>query len=137
MSQDSLGPELFWLTLTVLMTALMWVPYIISRLFEQGFARALWDPQGVTGTRVTWADRMMRAHQNAVENLVIFAPLVLMVHMTGMSNELTALMCMVYFYARLLHFLVFSFGTPVLRIPVFAVGVAAQLVLGLRLLGLV
>jgi uncharacterized MAPEG superfamily protein len=132
-----LTPELFWLTLTALMTGLMWVPYILNRLREQGVGKALWDPQGDTDTRVAWADRMMRAHQNAVENLVVFATLVLTVQATGLGNSATAVTCMVYFFARLIHYLVFSVGVPVLRIPAFAVGVACQIALGLRLLGVV
>lgn len=51
------------------------VPYIINRMLEQGIGRAIWDPQGITKTEVNWAERMMRAHKNAVENLVVFAPL--------------------------------------------------------------
>ncbi len=133
---NTLTTELYWLTLTVLMTAFMWAPYIINRLMEQGLVPALWDPQGETGTQVAWAERMMRAHQNAVENLVLFAPLVLSLHVTGLNNETTATACMVYFYARLAHYLVFSFGVPGLRIPVFAVGVVAQLVLAMTLLNL-
>ncbi len=72
-----LSTELYWLTLTVLFTGLMWVPYILNRMLEQGIGVALWDPQGDTKTQITWAERLMRAHQNSVENLVIFAPLVL------------------------------------------------------------
>ncbi len=131
----TLTPELFWLTLTVLMTGLMWVPYILNRLREQGVGKALWDPRGNTATRVAWAERMMQAHHNAVENLVIFAPLVLALHGLGVSNTLTATTCAVYFFARATHYLVFSFGVPVLRIPAFAVGVGAQLTLALVLLG--
>lgn len=119
--------EMYWLTLTLLMTAVMWVPYIVNRVLEQSFGFALWDPQGDTRTQVIWAERMMRAHTNAVENLVIFAPLVLMLQLLNLNNEITALTCMVYFYARLTHYFVFSFGIPMIRIPVFAVGVFAQL----------
>ncbi len=135
MPGHTLAPELYWLTLTVLVTALMWVPYILNRLAEQGPLKALWDPQGETATRVHWAERMMRAHQNAVENLVIFAPLALSVQLAGVGSQLTANAAMVYFVARLAHYLVFTLGLPVVRILAFAAGVAAQLVLALTLLG--
>ena len=69
MQTHTLSPELYWLTITTLMTGLMWVPYILNRLAEKGPLKATWDPQGDTTTRGPWADRMMRAHQNAVENL--------------------------------------------------------------------
>ncbi len=137
MQTHSLSPELYWLTLTVLMTGLMWVPYILNRLREQGPLTALWDPRGETATRVHWADRMMRAHQNAVENLVIFAPLVLALQLAGISSSITVTACMVYFFARLTHYTVFTLGVPVIRILAFATGVVAQVVLALTLLGLV
>ncbi|HEC05101.1 MAG TPA: MAPEG family protein, partial [Thiothrix sp.] len=34
--------ELFWLVLSILLTAILWLPYIINRLAEQGFFKALW-----------------------------------------------------------------------------------------------
>lgn len=136
MQTNTLSPELYWLTLTVLMTGLMWVPYILNRLMEQGPLAALWDPQGETATRVCWAERMMRAHQNAVENLVIFAPLVLTLQFAGITTPVTVTACMVYFFARLTHYVVFTLGVPVVRILAFATGVVAQLTLALALLGL-
>jgi uncharacterized MAPEG superfamily protein len=137
MATATLTTELYWLSLTVLMTGLMWVPYIINRIIEQGMGFAIWDPQGETQTQSAWAERMARAHNNAVENLIIFAPLVLSLHLTSLNNELTAMACMVYFYSRLTHYLVFSLGVPVLRILAFMVSVAAQLILAFTLLGIV
>ena len=135
MHTSDLAPELYWLTLTVLMTALMWVPYVVNRVIEQGVGRVLWDPAGTTKTKVGWAERMMRAHTYAVENLVVFAPLVLTLKLAGISNEFTVAACATYFFARLAHYLIFTLGIPLLRIPTFAVGVTAQLVLASTLLG--
>jgi len=129
--------ELYWLTLTVLMTALMWLPYIINRMLEQGIGFAIWDPQGETKTDVIWAERMTRAHKNAVENLIIFAPLVLTLQLTDLSNELTALACIMYFFSRLAHYIVFSLGIPLLRIFAFMISVVAQFILAFTLLGII
>ena len=137
MQTQTLSPELYWLTITALMTGLMWVPYILNRLAEKGALKATWDPQGDTTTRVPWADRMMRAHQNAVENLVIFAPLVLALQIAGISSAATVSACVVYFSARLVHYIVFTLGIPVVRVLAFAAGVAAQATLALALLGLI
>lgn len=130
-----MSAELTWLTYTTLMTGLMWVPYILNRLREQGVAEGFWDPQGITDSRVGWAQRMMKAHANAVENLAVFAPLAIMVAITGAGSELTALAAKAYFFARLGHYLVFSIGVPLLRVLLFVVAVCAQLVLGFALLG--
>ncbi len=134
MINNTLTTELFWLTLTLTMTALMWVPYILNRLNEQGTAQAIMDPEGDKSTRIAWAQRMMQAHQNAVENLAVFAPLVLILHVTGINNETTAVATAVYFYARATHYLVYTFGIPVIRTLAFATGFGATIVLALTLL---
>ncbi len=126
---NTLSTEVHWLALTLFMTAIMWVPYILNRLIEQGIFNALWDPRGITATKNAWAERMMRAHENAVENLVIFAPLVLLIEFAQLNSPLTAIACMVYFFARLAHFLVFTFGVPVLRVLTFVVGFGVQMIL--------
>ena len=130
------SPEIFWLTATLVMTALLWVPYILNRIAEHGIRQALWDPDGLTNTTSAWAIRMIRAHENAIENMVVFEPLVLVLQLAGQGNSMTGLACMVYFFARAGHFLVFSFGIPILRIVFFLTGFACQMVLAVTLMGL-
>ena len=122
--------ELYWLTLTVLMTALFWVPYILDRLFVRGVWPALSDtkPEG-GGPHSLWAQRAIRAHQNAVENLAIFVPAVLIAHLLNISTPATRMAVVIYFLARLVHFLVYLAGIPVVRTLAFAVGWAAQIVI--------
>jgi len=131
---NMLTTEIFWLVATVLMTALFWVPYILNRFAENGVFAAIWDPQGVTQAKAAWADRMMRAHKNAIENLMIFAPLVIVVQQFNLATDATAIAAMVYFYARLVHFAVFTLAIPVLRVVSFLVGFGAQMVLVAALL---
>jgi len=110
------------------------VPYILNRLLEQGIGVALWDPQGKTDSKKAWARRMMQAHQNAVENLVIFAPTVIIIELLHINSTASATACMIFFFARLTHYLVFSFAVPVLRIVSFLVGFAAQISLIVHIL---
>ena len=72
-----MSTELFWLVLTVAMTGLFWVPYIPDRIMARGLMGAMANPSPSDKAQSPWARRMMAAHTNAVENLVIFAPLVL------------------------------------------------------------
>ena len=129
--------ELFWLTLTTLMTGLFWVPYILDRIAVRGLAGAMGNPSPTDKPQSAWAERAMKAHRNAVENLVVFAALVLTAHVLGISTGLTALAAIVYFFARLAHFLVYTAGLPVLRTLSFAVGWLAQMVFALSILGIV
>jgi uncharacterized MAPEG superfamily protein len=82
-----------------------------------------------------WAQRLYFAHTNAVDNLVIFAPLVLILDAIGHSTQMTVLACAVYFWARLAHAIVYALGVPVVRTLTFAVGFAAQVVLVLAVFG--
>lgn len=127
--------EIVWLTLSILVTSLIWVPIIINRLIEHGFWGGIWDPDGKTHTDVGWSKRMMAAHRNAVENLVIFAPLVMIIQLHGLSNELTEMAAMLFFYARLAHVVLFTFRVPVLRIAAFLAGFSAQIILIKIILG--
>lgn len=94
----------------------------------------LWDPEGITDTSVGWARRLMAAHVNASENLVIFAPLVILIHMLELNNSLTELAALLFFIARLLHVMLFTLKVPVLRIVAFCSGFAAQMMLVFTLL---
>lgn len=129
------NPELFWLTATALITALFWVPYILNRMVEKGLWGALRNPEPDERPRARWADRMMCAHRNAVENLVVFAPLVLTVVILERTNEITAIAALTYFAARSAHFVIYSAGVPLLRTVAFLAGFGAQVALALVALG--
>ena len=61
--------------------------------------------------------------------------LVLAVEMTGAASSLTAGACVVYFWARLTHFVVYALKIPVLRTLAFLVGWGALVALAVALLG--
>ncbi len=65
--------ELMWLTLTVILTGLLWVPYILDRAMVRGLMGAMANPSRNDKPQSPWAQRLYFAHTNAVENLVIFA----------------------------------------------------------------
>ena len=128
--------ELYWLVLTALMTSLFWVPYILNRIAVRGLINAMGNPSPDDKPQADWAIRAQAAHVNAIENLVIFAALVLATHALGVGTPLTATMCMVYFVARLAHFVVYTAGIPVARTLTFAAGFLAEVILALNLLGM-
>ena len=78
----------------------------------------------------------MAAHGNAVENLVVFAPLVLIANVAGISTALTQTAAMLYFFSRLAHALAFTLGMPaIVRILAFFGGFTAQMIMVASLLG--
>jgi uncharacterized MAPEG superfamily protein len=119
--------ELYWLTLTALMTALFWVPYVLNRVAATGLGGTLAGGAPDSGKLADWAQRAIRAHTNAIENLAIFAPIVLTAHLLGISNQATKTAVVVYFFARLVHFVVYSAGVPAARTLAFTAGWLAQI----------
>lgn len=127
--------ELMWLTMTVILTGVLWIPYILDRIAVRGLMGAMANPSRNDTPQSPWAQRLYFAHTNAVENLVIFAPLVLILDLQHHSTQSTALACAVYFWARLAHVIVYTLGIPVLRTLAFAAGFAAQVALVVAVFG--
>jgi len=104
---------------------------------EMGIWAALYNPQPDIRPKAQWAERMMRAHDNAVENLIIFAPLVILIELTQSHSAYSALAVEIYFYSRLVHFLAFTFAIPLIRVPAFLTGFFCQLVLSFSILNMI
>lgn len=134
--QNTLGPEAHYLALTAAFTAVIWVPIIVNRLREMGVWRALKNPEPDARPAAAWAFRADAAHRNAIENLVVFAPLAILVVVSGVGDALTAAFAAVFFYARVAHAVIYTLGVPVLRTLAFLAGFAAQVVFALRLFGM-
>lgn len=130
-----MSQEIFWLAATALMTALFWVPYVLNRMTARGLMRTLGNPAADDVPHADWAERSIKAHKNGVENFAIFAPLALAVVALGIGDALTGAACMIYFFARLAHFLVYTAGIPGLRTISFTVGFIVQVLLALRVMG--
>ena len=130
-----MSQELMWLTLTVILTGLMWVPYILDRAMVRGLMGAMANPSRNDKPQSPWAQRLYFAHTNAVENLVIFATLVLILNAMQHSTQSTVIACAVYFWARLAHAIIYAMGVPVLRTLAFTVGFLAQVVLVIAIFG--
>jgi len=111
----------------------MWMPYVLNLIAVRGLVAAVSypvDPKPLA----PWAARMKQAHANAIENLVVFATLVLVAHIAGVNNEVTAIACAVYFWARVVHFVVLGFGIPWIRTLSFVTGFGCQLALAWQIL---
>jgi len=126
--------ELTYLTWVALFTAVMWVPYILNTIMVRGLMDAVGYP-AEPRPLAPWADRMKSAHYNAIENLAVFAALVLVAHVAGATHETTALAARIYFWARLAHFLAYAMRIPWVRTIGFAVGFFCQVAIAWQILG--
>jgi uncharacterized MAPEG superfamily protein len=125
--------ELSYLTWVTAFTALMWIPYILNMIMVRGLLDAVGYPENPE-PMAPWAERMKAAHYNAVENLVVFAALVLIAHAAGILNEATALAAAIYFWTRVIHFVAYTFRIPWVRTLAFVVGFACQITFAWQIL---
>ena len=125
--------ELMSLTAVTVLTAVMWMPYVLNVIAVRGIKDAVGypeDPEPMSG----WASKMKAAHSNGVENLVVFAALVLIANAADVSTAGTVMACQVYFWARVVHVFSYTFAVPWVRTLSFAAGFGCQVVLALALL---
>lgn len=113
--------ELMNLTWVLTLSAVMWVPYILNTIMVRGLTDAVGYPENPKPL-APWAERMKKAHYNAVENLVLFAALVLVAHLTNATNDATAAAAITYFWARLAHYILYTAGIPFTRTLTFTIG---------------
>jgi len=119
--------ELYWLALTIGLTALMWVPYVLNSFAVRGIIATMGYEEGppLSG----WAERARRAHYNAVENLVLFGASVVAYYVAtgGNGDPTVATAGFYYFVARAAHYVTYAAKVPVARTVTFLVAWAAQL----------
>jgi uncharacterized MAPEG superfamily protein len=117
-----MSPELKYLAFTALLTAALWIPYIAAQLVTNGplSLENYVDPK--QRPVPLWGQRANRAHLNAVETFAPFAALVLLIHVTGKENGMTAFWTISYFWLRLAHAVIFLLALPYVRTILFVLG---------------
>jgi len=125
--------ELVYLVWVTALTGILWIPYILDRAMVRGLADCVGYPANPK-PQSPWAERLMKAHANAVENLVVFAALVLAASAAGLSGGAVATACAVYFWARVVHAVAYTFAVPWVRTLAFTVGFFAQAAIAWQLL---
>jgi uncharacterized MAPEG superfamily protein len=121
---------------------LVWsVALAFVQVFVAVVGAALWHGLGpLLGNRENmsgvsgWGGRADRASVNMIQNLVLFASLVLVAHVTGRTNATTALGAQIFFFARLAYAFVYPIGIPYLRTLVWAVSVIGLVLIFSQLL---
>ena len=120
-----MSADLKYLAFTAILTASLWIPYIVCQSMTNG----LLTPQNYLDPAPRpvplWGKRADRAYLNAVESFAPFAALVIVVHLAGKANAMTAFWAMTFFWLRLAHAVVYLLGIPFLRTLIFTLGYVA------------
>jgi uncharacterized MAPEG superfamily protein len=114
--------ELKLLIWSVALTFVLMLVSVAGATAQVGLPMLLGNREGMpklTG----WAGRSLRAHYNMVENMALFAPLVVVGHLTGRNNATTVAGAEIFFFARLAYAFVYVIGIPYLRTLIWTASV--------------
>ncbi len=116
--------ELFYLLFTTLLTGVLWIPVVIGYVSSRGPLKPIDYKIAPTSPLPDWVNRANRAHMNAVENLALFASIVLIAKVAGVSTSVTEISAAVFFYARTAHAVIHISGFSMFKARTLAFTVA-------------
>ena len=127
-----MSTEILYLVLSAGLCGILWLPYLVERVFNQGLIDTAGYPEKIAEP-AKWAQRSKSAHNNMLENLPIFAILILCLTILEISNANTVLAACLFFYARVVHAVVFTLGVPWIRTLAFVASWIANIILFLNI----
>ncbi len=128
-----MSPDLKWLVWATVLTLVQAVVAVLGAMTQVGLPALAGNRENLTAY-TGWADRAARAHRNMLENLVLFAALVLVAQVAGKANGTTALGSQLFFWARLVYVPVYLIGVPWVRTGVWGVSVVGLVLILSQLL---
>jgi len=126
-------PELTLLVWSVLLAFVQMLLAVAGATAQVGLPTLAGNREGLAPC-TGWAGRAARAHHNMIENLVLFAALVLAAVAAGRTNSTALLGAQIFFWARLAYAVIYVAGIPWLRTAVWFVSVIGLALIFLQLL---
>ena len=114
--------ELKYLAYTALLTAALWIPYVVCQVKTNGFLAPENYKDPTIRPMPLWGHRAHRAYLNSVETFAPFAVLVLIAEVSSKAAAMTAFWAMAFFWIRLVYASVYWAGLPFVRTLVFTLG---------------
>ncbi|HEY7972854.1 MAG TPA: MAPEG family protein [Xanthobacteraceae bacterium] len=117
--------DLKYLAWTAMLTAALWIPYVVCQVMTNGFLAPPNYVDPAPRPVPLWGKRADRTYLNAVEVFAPFAALVIVAHLTGKANAMTAFWAACFFWLRLAHAVVYLLAVPYVRTLIFTLGFVA------------
>lgn len=118
----SMTTDLWMLACTAMLCISMPLIYLVGRVRTPGGASWGLGNRDTAFALPPWVARAQRAHANLIESLPAFAALVLVAHVSGKANDLSAMGAMIYFASRIAHAAIYIAGLVGVRTLVFIAG---------------
>ena len=118
--------ELGYLAAVTLLTLFIRIPWMLNKVRVRGLRVVVGYPEEsepLTG----WAHRLWVAHEDALQSLLIFAILVIVVHLSEAADATTRIAAAVYFWARALHVCAYLLALRWVKTVAYLTGFCAQI----------
>jgi uncharacterized MAPEG superfamily protein len=123
-----MAPELSLLVWAVVVAFVQMLVAVTGAFLQVGLPTLVGNREGLapfTG----WAGRAQRAHHNMLENLALFAALVLVAAIAQKTNSTTLAGAQVFLWARVAYAVVYLIGIPWLRTALWTVSVVGLIMI--------
>ena len=117
--------DLWYLAFTAMLTAALWTPYVVAQVMTNGFLKPENYKDPTPRPVPLWGKRADRVYMNAVETFAPFAALILVAHVAGKSDGMTAFWAGAFFWLRVAHAAVYYLAIPYVRTAIFSLGVVS------------
>ena len=120
--------EMTYLLWSVVLTLVLAVIAVTGAMLQVGLPTLAGNRENMpefTG----WVGRATRAHRNMLESLVLFAVAIVVAKLVGVSNAMTVLGAMLFFWGRVAHAVIYILGVPWLRTAAWAVSIVGLLMI--------
>jgi uncharacterized MAPEG superfamily protein len=128
-----MSPDLKYLLFSVILTFVQMLVAVTFANFALGLPTLAGNREGLSDLPGI-GGRAKRAHLNMLENIVLFAALVLIAAVGGKANAMTAMGAMIFFWGRLAYAIIYVAGIPWLRTVAWTVSVVGMIMIALQLI---
>jgi uncharacterized MAPEG superfamily protein len=128
-----MSPDLKYLLFSLILTFVQMLVAVTFANFAVGLPALAGNREGL-GDLPGIGGRAKRAHLNMLENIVLFAALVLIAAVAGKANATTAMGAMIFFWGRVAYAVIYVAGIPWLRTVSWVVSVVGMIMIALQLI---
>lgn len=125
--------ELTMLLYSLILAFALALAPVLPLMQQNGMARMAGNRENLPEPNET-VKRLMRARDNHFEWLPIFAGLVLIANLAGVSNANTILGAQLFFWGRVAHAVLYAIGVPWVRTLAWLVSIIGMVMIALELL---
>lgn len=125
-----MSTAMFYLILTAGLGIFLWIPHVVGLVMTNGFLTPENYRDITREKQPNWVERANRVLCNYTETIAPFAILVIAAQILFAKSEPALLVTVgfwaqIFFWARVVHAVVYWFGIPYIRTLAFVVGVVA------------